>query len=133
MDVRGVYCSPTCRKAAYRRRLRQQMVSRLCPLCKKLRVVVASELRRDDGGSSARADCRTADTAEVLDEEPRRLVRAARDDGTSAWSVTWALGVDRSTVYRQYLSPSPGEAEREPGLGANGVAERRVKGRRKRA
>ena len=23
MDVRGIHCSPTCRKAAYRRRLRQ--------------------------------------------------------------------------------------------------------------
>jgi IS30 family transposase len=69
-----------------------------------------------------------ADARDVLEEELRRSVRAARDEGTSAWSIAWALGVDRSTVYRRYLSPTPGEAKAESGLSANGAAERRGQG-----
>jgi hypothetical protein len=69
-----------------------------------------------------------ADAEAVLEDELRRAVREARDNGTSAWSIAWALRVDRSTVYRRYLSPTPGEAMAEPGLNADGATERRCQG-----
>jgi hypothetical protein len=42
--------------------------------------------------------------SEVLDGELVAAVRLARAEGASPALLAWILGVDRSTLYRRYLS-----------------------------